>query len=150
MANPETPQTFRVVTCFLMRGARILLLRRSNKVGTFKGKWAGVSGFIESLPDKQGLLEIQEETGLDASEVKLLATGLPFEIEDDQNGVTWVIHPYLYEVKGDKPISIDWEHFEYKWVEPGELSAFDTVPGLQEALARVYPAEYRDGEKPSA
>jgi hypothetical protein len=50
-----------------------------------------------------------------------------------------VIHPYLYEARGDEPISIDWEHFEYKWVEPGELSAYDTVPGLAEALARVYP-----------
>lgn len=39
-----------VVTCFLLRrardGDRILILRRSQRVGTYRGRWAGVSAYI--------------------------------------------------------------------------------------------------------
>ena len=135
------PQSFHVVTCFLMKDDRILILKRSQKVGTFKGKWAGVSGFIETLPESQSLLEIYEETGLTTSDIALVKAGLPFEVEDTQNNILWAIHPYLYKVTGQRPISIDWEHFEYKWIKPDELSGFDTVPGLQEALERVLGEE---------
>lgn len=130
-------QSFRVVTCFLMRDGLILILRRSNKVGTFQGKWAAVSGFIESYPQSQSLLEIKEETGLEFSDVELARAGLPFEIDDEDNGVLWVIHPYLYNVISQNDIMIDAEHFEYEWIRPESLSKYDTVPGLQEALERV-------------
>ena len=129
--------SFRVVTCFLMRDGRILMLRRSNSVGTFQGKWAAVSGFIESYPQTQSLLEIREETGLEASDVELARVGLPFEVDDEDNDVLWVIHPYLYNVVSQKDIEIDSEHFEYEWIEPRDMSKYDTVPGLQEALERV-------------
>jgi len=36
-----------VVTCFLKSGSEILILRRSEQVGTYQGKWAGVSGYID-------------------------------------------------------------------------------------------------------
>ena len=38
-----------VVTCFLEHGGEIPLLRRSQRVGTYKGRWAGVSGYIEEI-----------------------------------------------------------------------------------------------------
>ena len=40
----------RVVTCFLMHQGKLLVLRRSAKVRTYQGKWAGVSGYIEDIP----------------------------------------------------------------------------------------------------
>jgi len=54
----------RVVTCFLESDGEILILRRSRQVGSYQGKWAGVSGFIETTADEQALVEIEEETGL--------------------------------------------------------------------------------------
>jgi len=36
-----------VVTSFLEYDNKILILRRSQAVGTYQGKWAGVSGYIE-------------------------------------------------------------------------------------------------------
>jgi hypothetical protein len=53
-----------VVTCFLERDSdkKIALLRRSQMVGTYKGRWAGVSGYIEkeNTPLKQAFEEIRE------------------------------------------------------------------------------------------
>ncbi|MCL2140676.1 MAG: NUDIX domain-containing protein [Dehalococcoidia bacterium] len=129
--------SFRVVTCFLMRDEKILILKRSNKVGTFRGKWAALSGFVESYPQHQALTEIHEETRLEKADIELVKAGIPFEVEDEENSVTWVIHPYLYQVVSQKEICIDEEHFEFEWIEPDALSKYDTVPGLEEALARV-------------
>ena len=55
-----------IVTVFIEYQAKILLLRRSQNVKTMKGKWAGVSGFIEKSepPVSRALTEIQEETGM--------------------------------------------------------------------------------------
>ena len=48
-----------VVTCFLLRRGRILVLRRSQRVGTHRGKWAGVSGTIEAAtPYERALVEL--------------------------------------------------------------------------------------------
>ena len=31
-------------------------------------------------------------------------------------------------------VVLDWEHTEYRWIEPGELVDFDTVVSLQRTL----------------
>jgi 8-oxo-dGTP pyrophosphatase MutT (NUDIX family) len=135
--DASNPRTKRVVTCFLLRHSRILILKRSQRVSTFKEKWAAVSGYIECDTDSQSLTEIEEETGFSPADVKLLKTGRPLEVNDAQNGVLWIIHPYLYKVVTDKPVRIDWEHNEFRWIEPAELGNFETVPGLAEALSSV-------------
>jgi 8-oxo-dGTP diphosphatase len=132
-------QVKHVVTCFLLQNSRILLLKRSQQVGTFKGRWAAVSGYIESDSACQSLVEIEEETGFSPADVALLKKGLPIEVSDTQNGVRWIIHPYLYEVITHKPVRIDWEHIEFRWIAPQQLGGFETVPGLVEALSGVLP-----------
>ena len=37
----------KVVTCILQYKNKILILKRSNKVGTYKEMWGGVAGFVE-------------------------------------------------------------------------------------------------------
>ena len=62
-----------VVTCFLLRQdtaePRMLIVQRSQRVGSYHGQWAGVSGFVETgiTPDEQAYTEIREETGLELS-----------------------------------------------------------------------------------
>ena len=63
----------RVVTCFLESENEILLLRRSEQVGSYHGRWAGVSGCIETNTDEQSLAEIWEETSLLTEDVELRA-----------------------------------------------------------------------------
>jgi 8-oxo-dGTP pyrophosphatase MutT (NUDIX family) len=131
-------QVKQVVTCFLLQNSHILLLKRSQHVRTFKGKWAAVSGYIESDADHQSLTEIEEETGLLPTDVMLIKKGEPIEVENIQNRVRWVVHPYLYKVITDKPVRIDWEHVEFRWIDPDVLADFDMVPMLIETLSRVY------------
>jgi len=134
----------KVVTCFLLRrpasGDEVLLLRRSQQVGTYRGRWAAVSGYLEEAnPLAQAFREIEEEAGLARDEVTLLRAGEPLVVVDAEAGRRWIVHPFLFEVRPDAQVRVDWEHTEARWVRPEEISAFETVPQLAEALTRVYP-----------
>jgi ADP-ribose pyrophosphatase YjhB (NUDIX family) len=127
-----------VVTCFLESDGEILLLRRSGQVGSYQGRWAGVSGYIETTADEQALTEIEEETSLAGEDLKLIRKGRPLVVKDDKLGVKWVVHPYLFHIKDRDKIKIDWEHKEARWIQPRDIDNFETVPKLKETLARVY------------
>jgi len=130
-------QTRHVVTCFLESHRRILILRRSSKVGTYQGKWAAISGFIEKTPDEQSLIEIKEEAGLKETDLLFVRKGDPLEVTDENLQVNWVVHPYLFQVINPEKIKIDWEHLEFKWICPSEMDLYETVPKLKEALEKV-------------
>jgi nicotinamide-nucleotide amidase len=138
--NPAISQDIenkQVVTAFLRQGNKILILRRSGKVGTYRGKWAGVSGYIEKTAREQALSEIQEETGLSPEDVKLVREGSPLEVLDAGLKIKWIIHPFLFEVKNPEKIKTDWEHQEARWISPADIDHYDTVPKLKEALNTV-------------
>jgi 8-oxo-dGTP pyrophosphatase MutT (NUDIX family) len=123
-----------IVTSFLFKDGKILLLKRSNKVGTFRGKWAGVSGFIEDENSLEAALrEIKEETGVDSKYLELLKIGIPFDIHDNVNDTIWSINPFLFLFKGDE-INIDWEHDTFEWIYPNEMDNYDTVTNLKKTL----------------
>jgi len=66
-------QLTHVVTCFLLDpGGRLLILRRGSKVGTYQGRWAGVSGYLETDPEEQAYTELSEEVGYEAGELSHL------------------------------------------------------------------------------
>ena len=127
-----------MVSCFLESDSEILILRRSEQVGSYQGRWAGVSGYIETTADEQALTEIEEETSLSGDDLKLIRKGKPLTVEDDKLGVKWVVHPYLFHIKDRDKIKIDWEHKEARWIPPRDIDNFETVPKLKEVLARVY------------
>jgi len=129
-----------VVTCFLESENKILILRRSAQVGSYQGRWAGVSGYIEAktTADEQAFVEIEEETSLCRKDLKLVKRGKPLPIEDEKLGVKWVVHPYLFHIKDRDEIKIDWEHKETRWIDPKEIDNYQTVPMLRQTLARVY------------
>ena len=126
-----------VVTCFLEHGGKILILRRSGRVSTYRRIWAGVSGYIETNADDQAFTEISEETELYKKDLKLVKKGKPLEIIDKDLNRKWIVHPFLFHVRSPEKIKTDWEHTEVKWIKPGELKKYETVPGLANALARV-------------
>ncbi|MDD5191031.1 MAG: NUDIX domain-containing protein [Dehalococcoidales bacterium] len=135
----ESLQVSHVVTCFLEAGGKILVLLRSEKVGTYRGKWGGVAGYIESTPDVQARTEIREETGLQAADIRLVKKGAPLTVNDTQLQRQWIVHPFLFHVINPRKIKIDWEHREMKWIEPAELAHLEAVPGLKESLLQVMP-----------
>jgi len=113
-------------------------LRRSQQVGSYQGRWAGVSGYIQTTADEQALAEIEEETSLSGEDLKLIKKGKPLPIEDEKLGIKWVVHPYLFHIKDRGKIKIDWEHKETRWIKPKDIDNYQTVPKLKETLARVY------------
>lgn len=135
--DDESLEEKHVVTCFLEHDNKILILRRSNKVGTYRRSWAGVSGYIETTDTDQAYTEISQETQLFKNDVKLIKKGKPVEVIDRNLNRKWIVHPFLFHVRAPDKIKIDWEHTEARWIKPNELSKYETVPGLAEALARV-------------
>ena len=136
-----------VVTCFLTRiengEERILLVRRSQRVGSYNARWAGISGFVEVNvpPDEQAFTEIREETGLQREQMRMLRRGAVIEHVDTSLGRHWLIHPYLFEVFAPDAIHTDWEATEMRWIAPSELPNFETVPKLAEAYASAVNGE---------
>jgi 8-oxo-dGTP pyrophosphatase MutT (NUDIX family) len=148
-----------VVTCFLLRTGphgrdEVLILRRSGRVRTYRGRWAGVSGYLEGEPaearaqppsaEDQARREIQEETGLSPADAELARAGDPLTFDDPELDTRWTVHPFLFRVRPGATIAIDWEHTEARWVWPGTLARYRTVPRLREALARVYHPQRGD------
>jgi translation initiation factor 2B subunit (eIF-2B alpha/beta/delta family)/8-oxo-dGTP pyrophosphatase MutT (NUDIX family) len=127
-----------VVTSFLQSRDEILLLRRSGKVGSYQGRWATVSGYLEGDEDplKRARTEIMEELGLGAEQVTFVRGGSVLRAFDEDVNTVWVVHPFLFRTMGNS-IRLDWEHTEYRWIKPNELASFETVPKLKETYDRV-------------
>lgn len=133
-------QTVHVVTAFLRHRGALLLLRRSERVGSYRGRWAAVSGYLEgSDPLEQALREVEEETGIGRGQLRLVATGEPFTVADAALGRTWKVHPFLFELDQPAVPRLDWEHSEWRWVRPAGLAGLDTVPRLAEGLRACWP-----------
>jgi 8-oxo-dGTP diphosphatase len=145
--SPEKLRPTHVVTCILLRTdqqeTRMLLVRRSQKVGSYHGRWAGVSGFVEAnvTPEEQAYTEIQEETGLQRNQVRMLRRGTIVEHIDADLGRHFYIHPFLFEALTPDLIQIDWEATEMRWIAPSELATFETVPKLQEVYEAAWHGE---------
>lgn len=127
-----------VVTVFLTSGGKVLVFKRSDKVGTYKGHWAGVSGYLESAdPLQQAYVEMAEEVGLGKEDVSMVRMGKPLEIFDPARERAWRVHPFLFVVHRPDKIRLDWENVEMRWILPEEIVQLQTVPALKEALDRV-------------
>ncbi|MEJ2667197.1 MAG: NUDIX domain-containing protein [Deinococcales bacterium] len=126
-----------VVTCFLRHRGDVLLVRRSGRVGSYRGRWGAISGFAEGDPLEDAWREITEETGLEAA-VSLVKQGEPFAFEDPQEGRHWRVNPFLFDA-ASREAHLDWEAEEGVWVSPAEILTRDTVARLWTSYERVAP-----------
>jgi len=139
------------VTCFLESEGEILILLRSEHVSTYQGKWAGISGSLDSdkTSDEQAIVEIEEETGLSREHIKLIKKGKPLIIDDDILNIRKVIYPYIFHIhiEARNRIKINWEHKKSKWIKPGDIDKYETMPKLKETLAQVLSWQNEDNAK---
>ncbi|MFB6164179.1 MAG: NUDIX domain-containing protein [Haloarculaceae archaeon] len=124
-----------VVTCLLRNRGDVLLLSRSDQVGSYAGRWGGVAGHAEGDPDAAARQEIAEEAGL-ADAVTLVRRGESFAVEDTDLETRWVVHPYLFDCDA-RDVTLNEETTEYAWVPPTEILRRDTVPDLWTTYDRV-------------
>jgi 8-oxo-dGTP diphosphatase len=136
-----------VVTCFLQRNDNrdmlILIVRRSERVGSYHGQWAGISGFVEPnvTPDEQAYTEIREETGLQRDQLRMIRRGTIVEHIDEALGRHFYIHPFLFDVLMPGAVQTDWEAIEMRWILPKELQEYETVPKLWEVYESAINGE---------
>jgi translation initiation factor 2B subunit (eIF-2B alpha/beta/delta family)/8-oxo-dGTP pyrophosphatase MutT (NUDIX family) len=132
------------VTAFLERpDGRVLLLRRRDDAGTYAGRWSGVSGYLEDGdPLAQAVREVEEETGLRASDLDVAAAGRPVTVSDEEG--SWLVHPFLLRCRAPERITLNDENAAAQWLEPSALRGLATVPALEEAYVHAKLAERVD------
>ena len=129
----------KIVTSFITNNDKFLLLKRSDKVKSMKGLWAGVSGIIEKneSPLERAKIEIFEEIGIIESNIKLLKSADLVKVESPQyKNHEWEIFPFLFETRNSE-IKLNWENSEFKWVDVNEISNYETVPSLDKVLSNL-------------
>jgi 8-oxo-dGTP pyrophosphatase MutT (NUDIX family) len=126
----------KIVTSFIKDNEKLLILKRSDKVQSMKGLWAGISGIIEKNeePLKRAKIEIFEEVGIIEDKITLVRSVKEMRINSPQyENHEWEIFPFLFEAK-NPIIKLNWENSEFKWINKEELKNYDTVPSLQKVL----------------
>ena len=125
-----------VLTCFVLYNGKILLLKRSNTVLTYRGVWNTVAGYMDEdiLPEEKATEELLEETGIMRDNISSITAGVPLEFRDGKR--TWIVIPVLARLVHEPAITLDHEHTTYRWVTPEDTQQFDTVPNFA-AMLRI-------------
>ena len=128
-----------VLTSFIEYQGKILLLKRSNKTGTYQGLWSTVTGYLDELKPLRNKVEeeLEEELGLNLENINSFKTGEVYEFLDKDINRTWIVYPVLVTLKNKPEIRLDEEHTEFKWIRPEDITKFETPPKLDESLMRV-------------
>lgn len=128
-----------VLIIFIKYKDKILLLKRSKNVSTYKNLWSTVAGFIDEQKSlKQKVLEeLKEEINITNKEIKNIKFAKPYEYKDKKINKTWLRYPVLVELKEVPKIKLDFEHTEFKWLKPQAITKYKTAPGLNKSLKLV-------------
>jgi translation initiation factor 2B subunit (eIF-2B alpha/beta/delta family) len=135
MSSTSSSSETHVVTCFLRNRGEVLLLHRSDEVGSYSGQWGAVAGHAEGDPNGAAREEIREESGL-GDAASFVRTGDPFTVEDGDT--RWTVHPYLFDCDS-RAVETNDETTEFEWVSPTEIRRRETVPDLWTSYERVAP-----------
>ncbi len=128
-----------ILLCFIEYDGEFLLLKRSEKVLTYRGLWSTVAGFIDEPKPlaKKVLEELDEELGIQHPLVQSLYFAKPYEFNDVQAGRSWTRCVSLATLKNRPDIVIDGEHEAYTWKRPSQFNGYSFPPGFEESLGMV-------------
>ncbi len=123
-----------VVSAVLRNRGRILIVRRSEDVGSFRGRWSAISGYLEARedPKDRARREVREETRLRG--LVLRAAGSPLLARHEST--IYVVHPFLFDVP-TRRVRLDWENVDARWIRPEDLRRYKTVPRLSDVIASL-------------
>jgi len=110
-------------------------------VRAYQNIWNTVAGYVDEIaPIKDKILEeLQEELGISKEDInkKDIKIGEIYEFTDTEINKIWVIIPCLVAFGKCPIIKLDWEHTDYKWINPEEINDFSIVPNLEKSLNNV-------------
>jgi ribose 1,5-bisphosphate isomerase len=128
-ADRRRVELTQIILVVVQNGGRICIARRSEHVGTSRGLWSVVMGYVEPgvEPVEQAWTEVQEELGLKPPGVWLVRVGSSLGMTSPASGKQFLVHPFLFESATECELTLNWEHSEVAWVDPSRLSAADCV-----------------------
>lgn len=135
-----TRETSHIIVAALKHKDKILILKRSSKVSYYPGYWHIVAGYInDNDPLRQAYSEIEEETGFKKKQLKLLAQSKKYQSQKDSflSQHTWIVHPFMFETNSSK-VKLDWEHTEYRWINPEDFPKHRHVPLMDETIQELW------------
>ena len=117
-----------VLNVVVFSKGEILIVKRSQKVSAYKGLWNGISGFIDEPKsiEEFAAQELREELSISESRLRIIVRK-PYEVVDNEIDRTWVVYPVLAELDSKPSIVLDWEHTDYKWINPADLTKYSFV-----------------------
>ncbi len=120
-----------VVSAFLRNRGRYLVVRRSDRVGSFQGRWSAISGYVEGdeEPRARAAQEIREETDMKGARFRRDAE----PVITRHGSTAFIVHPFLFDAP-TRRVRLDWENVEDRWITPEELNGLSTVPRLELVL----------------
>jgi 8-oxo-dGTP diphosphatase len=127
-----------VVTAVIGNNNKILILRRSKRVKSFRQKWACISGYFETNEDllSRALTEIREETKISNKDLILRKILDQFDILLDNRGIL-KIQPF-YFLSSTTNIVLNWEHDSYEWISKDQVNNYKFVPRLRDILGECF------------
>ncbi|MBU0707093.1 alpha/beta fold hydrolase [Patescibacteria group bacterium] len=126
-----------IVVVSIRHKDKILIMKRSKKIGQFPGYWHVVAGYDnDNKPLEQAYKEIQEETGLKKNQLKLMVQGKKY-INHADGKHKWIVHPFMFETKS-KTIRLDWEHSDYRWIDPVVFHKYKHVTHMDRTIKELW------------
>jgi 8-oxo-dGTP diphosphatase len=123
--SPEAP----VINVFVMHAGKLLLLKRSDKVGWLKNRWHVNAGFLDELVSlrKKAVEELVDEAAIKEDLVAYWRVADPYP---DPGVKLWHVHPVLAVLNERSEITLDWEHTLHEWIDPGRLAEYNVIPNV--------------------
>ena len=107
----------------------VLILKRSDKVSTDRGKWSFVDGLIDNARVKlteTARRELDEELGWGKVILpSLIESEVKYTYKDGKR--IWVVHPLLQLLTSKPSVWLNDENSAYAWVKWDELSQYKRV-----------------------
>jgi alpha-beta hydrolase superfamily lysophospholipase/8-oxo-dGTP pyrophosphatase MutT (NUDIX family) len=113
----------------------ILIIKRSQKVGTHKGLWHGIGGYVSPGEPavKTARREAEEELGINSRYLRLIKKADPYKFYEKEYDKDWKVTPILME-SAAKKIKLNWEADKYLWVWPNRLTNYIKIPMAKTGL----------------
>lgn len=129
-----------VINVIVARTGKILMVRRSDELHFYPGRWHCIAGFLDdqqSIEEKTAE-ELREELGWQQRDFRIVARGQVHIVEAPHYGKTYFVVPVLVEA-GTAKLELDWEASGAKWFAPKAVKRLELIPGFVETLAQFFP-----------